>query len=405
MSLIPVRSTLFLFVVFLYSLNSLGQGYLSLAGKVSDKNTKLAIPNAYVGILSKGTGTVTNTEGLFVFRFPKITSDSSLVIAVMGYKTYSVKASFFSANQKDISIELEPAQPQIVGEGFVKQFEAGTLVRESLGKIKKNYPQTPFLLAGFYQETLQQNSDYVKVSEALIRTEKDLRPKAVVPEKVKVLRARTFEGTNRSKKLNGYEFPNGAAIVAHSIESGIPEYLNGGSINNYKFELDDSLLYYMEKSVYQIRFAAIDSGIVAARNGKIFINSADSAIVRIEYEFLPQHIVDIFEADKSAFNKKKRVGKRLFAAVNYKPFNKKWYLQDSEILLETQFEDVVGSINLHFVTNEILKSNGNLIPEGDMMISTDDFPHQTVAKYDEIIWGSFNFILPTERMRLIKDRL
>ena len=390
--------------LFLFSSNSFAQGYLSLAGKIIDKNTKAPISGAYIGILTKGTGTITNPEGSFVFRFPKITADSNLVVAVIGYKTFSKKASSFPINQKDIIVELDPAQPQIVGEGFIKAFEAGVFVRESLAKIKKNYPQNPFLLAGFYQETLQQNGDYIKVSEALVRTEKDLRPKAVVAEKVKVLRARSFEGLNRSKKLTGYEFPNGAAIVTHSIESGVPEYLSN-SINNYKFELDDSLLYYFDKSVYQVRFSPLDSNITAARNGKIFINSADSAIVRIEYEFLPQHIVDIFQSDKSAFSKKKRVGKRLFASVNYKPFNKKWYLQDSEMLLETQFEDVLGSIHLHFVTNEILKSNGNLIPEGDIMISTDDFPRQTVAKYDELLWGSFNLILPTEIIRRIKDSL
>lgn len=389
----------------LFSASSWAQGYLSLAGKIIDKNTKSPISGAYIGIFSKGTGTITNPEGSFVFRFPKITVDSNLVVAVLGYKTFSQKASSFAANQKDIVIELDPAQPQIVGEGFIKAFEAGLFVRESLTKIKKNYPQTPFLLAGFYQETLQQNGDYIKVSEALVRTEKDLRPKAVVAEKVKVLRARSFDGLNRSKKLAGYEFPNGAAIVTHSIESGIPEYLSGGSIGNYKFELDDSLLYYFDKSVYQVRFSPFDSYTTAARSGKIFINSTDSAIVRIEYEFFPKHIVDIFESDKSAFNKKKRVGKRLFAAVNYKPFNKKWYLQDSEMLLETQFEDVLGGIHLHFVTNEILKSNGNLIPEGDIMISTDDFPRQTVAKYDELLWGSFNFILPTNAIRRIKDSL
>jgi hypothetical protein len=41
------------------------------------------------------------------------------------------------------------------------------------------------------------------------------------------------------------------------------------------------------------------------------------------------------------------------------------------------------------------------IPETDVLIDTESFTQQTVPKYDELIWGNFNFVIPSEAMRQI----
>lgn len=387
------------------------QGYLLLSGKVIDKTTQQPIAHAYVGMMSKSTGTLTNDDGQFFYRFPRIAADSAIVVAVIGYKPFYQKASAFQLNQKDAVIALEPAAPRLVDSSFIKTFEARNLVSDALGKIKKNNPQTPYLLNGFYRESLRQNGEYVDIREAVLQSEKDPRPKILVPEKVKALRGRQFMSENRSKVLEGYSFPNGATIVTHSIDVGIPEYLDGKNLYDYVYQLDDTIAYYLDKQIYRINFRPVSAGIKAARTGSISINATDSAIIRIEYDFTAEGVKDVLKtgASDKVFGKTKREAKRVYTCINYKPFAGKWYLQDYRMLLDTQFEQnktqTVGSIQLQYVTTEIQKSNGMRIPETDVLIDTENFSPQVIPKYDEVIWGNFNFIIPSDAMRQIVNTL
>ena len=77
-----------------------------LSGKIIDKISQKPIPHAYIGMMSKGTGTLTNEDGQFFYRFPRIASDSLLVVSVFGYQPFQQKASAFQPNQKDVVIEL-----------------------------------------------------------------------------------------------------------------------------------------------------------------------------------------------------------------------------------------------------------------------------------------------------------
>ncbi len=398
--------------VFLFLIQgALAQGYLSLSGKIVDAQTKEPIANAYVGLLKRGTGTISNEDGQFVYRFPRIANDSVLVVAVAGYRTFQQKASSFAANQKDVLITLEPARPQVVDSGFVKRFEARELVAAALRKVKANASPQPYLLIGFYKETLQQDGQYIEIKEAVLQSEKDPRPKILIPEKTKVVKNRIFQNDNRSKILEGYAFPNGTSIVTHSMDVGLPEYLEGNAMYDYNYQLDDTLTFYLDKSVFRVRFWPLSTTAKGARVGIMTINAADSAIVRIEYDFTANGMKDILNTgtmDK-ILGDNKRTAKRLYTCINYKPYMGKWYLQDYQLLLNTEFKrnkiTLAGLIRVHFVTTEIMKSNGGRVAESDILLNTDDFSLQTIPKYDDSIWANFNYVVSTEAMRQIVSAL
>ena len=402
-----MKKYFFLSLIFIIQTTAFGQGYLTLSGKIIDKTTQKPISYAHLGINGKSIGTFTNSDGAFFFRYPRLIADSTLVVAVMGFKKFSQKISTFQANQKDVVIQLETARPQVLDSAFIKRFEARELVIGALSKVKKNASLLPYLLTGFYTETLQQNADYIEIREATLQSEKDSRPKIEIPEKLKLVKGRMFQSENRSKMLEAYNFPNGAAIVSHGIDVAIPEYLEGKNLFDYNFQLDDSIMYYYDKSVYRVRFWPQSASIKGAKSGLICINEADSAIVRIEYEFTPSGMRDILKtttADK-VFGKTKREPKRLYSAMNYMPFAGKWYLQDYQLLLDTQFDQaktqLLGTIQLHFMTTDIQKSNGSRIADTDVLLTTDNLPSQNIPKYDENFWGVFNYAPATEAMKLI----
>ena len=370
-----MRSLVSTLCFFLLSFTLYAQGgYLLLSGKIIDKTSQKPIPHAYIGKMSKGIGPLTNEDGQFFYRFPRIASDSMLVVSVFGYLPFQQKASSFQPNHKDVLIELQPAQLRVVDSSYIKSFEARNWVSEALRKVKKNSSPNPYLLTGFYRESLQQNGEYVDIRDAVLQAQIDPRPKILVPQKVKALRGRNFASPNRSKIMEGYAFPNGASIVTNSIDISSPEYLDGKNLYDYTYELDDTITTYLGKQVYRILFRPVSTGIKAARNGIMYINFSDTAIVRIEYDFTPEGVKDVLKTSTSdkMFGKTKREAKRLYTCINYKPFGGKWYLQDYRMLLDTQFEQkntqILGTIKLQFVTADIQKSNGMRIPETDVLI-------------------------------------
>ncbi len=403
----------FFFLLFFIavSLSGFGQGYLTLAGKVIDKTTQTPLANVHVGMKGRGVGTVTNDEGQFLLRFPRIIADSTMAVAALGYRTFYQKASTFQPNQKDIIVQLETARPQVVDSAFIKRFDARGLLLGALAKVKANASAQPYLTAGFYTETLQQNGEYIEIKEATIQTEKDPRPKAEVPEKVKLVRGRMFHSQNRASLLEGFSFPNGASIVTHSIDIALPEYLENKNLYDYNYQIDDTITYFLNKSVYRVRFWPINNNIRGARNGIISINEADSAIVRIEYDFMPSGMGEILKTSMmdKVFGKAKREPKRLYTCISYVPVQGKWYLKDYRLMLNMQFEQaktqILGSIRLQYVMTDLQKSNGARIAEADVLLNTDEFPAQAIPKYDENGWGVFNYIMATNAMKLIINTL
>jgi hypothetical protein len=398
----------------LSSLAALAQGYVAISGTIVDKSTRKPVPYARIGMPEKGTGTLANEQGEFYYRFPKIAAEEKIVVAHLGYKNFARKGSEFTAGDKNVVLELETAQPVVVDSAYIKSFNARGWVDAALSKVGKNYTETPIVLTGFYQETLQQNDDYVDIREAVLRVEKDPRPKIEVREKFRMLKGRRFQSTSRNKILDEYEFPNGAAIVTRSLESGLPEYLSGSGLSDYRFQLDDTIAFYNNKDVYRIRFSPVGPQVKGARTGLICINKADSAIVRIAYDFTPEGMDEVFKTSMKnvlgkMFGKSSRKARRVSSFTNYLPYGDKWYLQDSQLLIQTDFmekqDTLTGTIRLHFVGNDITKSNGNAVPPTDQLLDTSLFPAQRIPKYDEVYWGNYNHIIPSEGMRKILESL
>ncbi len=400
----------FLLISFVVS----AQGYVAISGKILDKATQKPVPYARIGMMEKGQGTLANELGEFYYRFPKIASEEQIVVAHLGYKNLAKKGSGFTAGDKNVVLELESAQPVVVDSAYIKSFNARGWVDAALSKVGNNYTETPIVLTGFYQETLQQNDDYVDIREAVLRVEKDPRPKIEVPEKFRMLKGRRLQSTSRNKVLDEYEFPNGAAIVTRSLESGLPEYLSGSGLSDYRFQLDDTIAFYNNKDVYRIRFSPVGPQVKGARTGMICINKSDSAIVRIAYDFTPEGMDEVFKTSMKnvlgkMFGKSSRKARSVSSFTNYLPYGDKWYLQDSQLLIQTDFmekqDTLTGTIRLHFVGNEITKSNGNAVPPTDQLLDTSLFPAQRIPKYDEVYWGNYNHIIPSAGMRRILETL
>lgn len=387
---------LLLFPTILFS-----QGYASISGKIIDKTTQKAIPNAYLSIPSKGFSTEANTIGEFKFFFPNIDLDSILVVSTIGYKSYINKASSFDTLA---IIELEPAEVLASIQGG----DPKTILKQSFASIKDHYPTFPNYQLGYYLETIEMEKlGYVKIKEGIIRIERQHKEKDTEPEKMKLLKARKYEWTGQTAKLDGWGFMNGAAIVTRSLESSIPDYFDKGNINDYDFKMDSSMTYFGDSLVYSISFKPAHRRVKAARTGKIYLTQNSQAIVRIEYEMTPEGVKDVIKGNFT--NNTKKEGKMVKGYTQFLPMQNLWYLQDCKLTFEAKFEDKLekkfttdATMTVQFMANESLRLGGRTIQLGDELLTTENFPRG--GRYEERFWATSNYLIPLPEMLKIEGK-
>lgn len=383
---------------------SFAQGGLKVfKGKVVNAETKEPVVGAYVSMPTTGYGTAVNQEGEFRFSFPKISSDSQVVISVLGYKNHISTASEFASSGLNL-IELIPTLGSVNTLGIS---DAREFVKAAIDSIKANTPREAVYQNGFYCEMVEFNRvGLVKVNEGLLRVERF--PGATpATDKIKYLRGRKLEWRGQTSKMDGFGFENGAAIVTRSLSTGIPAYLEPKELKNYEFAMDSLITTFDDTPVYGVSFKPINKRVKAARSGRIYIEPSTKAIVRIEYEMTPQAAREVMN---TGFSNIDVDGKSVSAYTQFRKFNGKWMLQDAVIKFVANFEDklenrfeVDADITLRFIANVSLPLTRSSIPDDKQLTSTEHFPRTWV--YSDDIWEGQNFLLPTDKMREITHRV
>lgn len=380
------------------------QGYASISGKVVDKNTQKGIPHAYLSIPTKGFSSETNSLGEFKFFFPRIDLDSTVIVSVIGYKSFSKKASAFDSTAV---VELEPAEQLASVQGG----DPKTIIKEAIANVKKTFPTYANYQSGYYLETIEMDKlGFVKVKEGIIRIERTHTQKNIdiEPEKMKLLKSRKYEWTGQTAKLNGWGFGNGAAIVTRSLETSVPDYLEKGSINDYDFKIDSLMTYFGDSLVYSISFKPVGRKVKAGRNGKIYITQNSQSIVRIEYEMTPEGIKNVIKGNIT--DNTKIEGKSVKGYNQYLPMGGLWRLQDTKLVFEAKFEDKLekkfateATMTVQFMANESLRmGNRSAIQLGEELLTTENFARG--GKFEEFFWGTSNYLIPTPAMLKIADK-
>ncbi len=394
---------LFILILFSSQMAFAQGGFTGFRGKIIDKSTQKPIQSAYIGITDKGFGTCPNQNGEFTFNFPRLNLDSIVVVSAIGYKNFKKKAAEFDST---VVIELE--KPEFIQTATT--LDAKKTVVNAIARIKENYYTEPNFQQGFYSETVDmEKNGYVLIKEGLLRIERYTAPKNVVPDRVKLLKARRFEWTGQLSKLDGFGLGNGTVFVTRSLENALPEFLEKGNLNDYSFTLDSVMNVYNDQPIYSISFAPVSKRVKAGRTGKIYIDQYSEAIIRIEYEFTPDGVKDVIKS--SVMSNTQKVGKGVNGYVQYTVLNGKWQLQDAKISFLSEFEGKLDDkyktsarLDFYFMANETAKlGNRTTIKELDVLIDTDKFPKSIT--YDEKVWGAnFNYLIPTDAMKAILNK-
>lgn len=142
------------------------QTTIVLKGQLLDAETKAPLPYASVYLKNETIGTISNTEGHFVFHIPKEQYASTVVIAAMGYANQELIPSEYKDNTV---IQMEPKhfeldEVQLSGAAD-KVLSAKEIVKRAYRKIPENYPAEPYILEGFVRDLQKEEDNYVEFLE------------------------------------------------------------------------------------------------------------------------------------------------------------------------------------------------------------------------------------------------
>lgn len=148
-----IKSSLFLYFIFFYSLTGYGQDFI---GRIVDKETKLSIEFAYI-IYNDTLHTISNSEGLFNFK--KISPSASAIIKVqmLGYKQL-VLENLISLMNDTLVFELTPIsivlEEIVVKDKREREFTASEIVEIAIDSLYTSSNQSSKKnVSGYYTQT------------------------------------------------------------------------------------------------------------------------------------------------------------------------------------------------------------------------------------------------------------
>ena len=155
----------------LWAVNGIqAQTPITLAGKVVDAQSQEALQYAQVRICEKSLATLSNEYGEFRFHIPPEYQSDSLCISFIGYQNQRLAISSLNP-QEVLTIELQTADfslEEVVIQGKQKKLSSKKIVRLALENLSNNYPQSSFLLKGYYRDYLKRGREYLNLMEVAL---------------------------------------------------------------------------------------------------------------------------------------------------------------------------------------------------------------------------------------------
>lgn len=142
---------------------------IKITGTVVDKDNGTPLPYAYLKIDNVGLGTVTEGNGKFQITIPSTYDTYFITISYLGFEDLKLTVKEFkSKNGASFSLKPEAfSLEEVIVEKQEKLPSAKSLLRKVIKKIPTNYVNSETVINGYYRETMKENGEYIKYSDAV----------------------------------------------------------------------------------------------------------------------------------------------------------------------------------------------------------------------------------------------
>lgn len=194
----------FSFYLLVFSFAQAQENYLTLRGRVTDRDTREGLPAVTVYLASQAVYTQTNSDGQYVLKVPDSLAQSSVVYALMGYHRDTV---LLAAAQLKPNRALRSDGGRWLREVSVTEYSPKAvrkLLMDAVDRIPQNYETDSMVGTWFYRDVRLMNGELFLFDE-------------MVFDALRV----GYDKHHKLKKLNNRKGPYGAVLIDYKrpIES------------------------------------------------------------------------------------------------------------------------------------------------------------------------------------------
>lgn len=406
-----MKSILPIFFFFLCVSSMVSQDFKVISGQLLDKNTGEGVPYANIGIPERGIGTTSNDYGYFTFKVPNYYLNSTLIVSVIGYKTFKSPVKEFG---NSVVIDLEPTSYNLGEIQIVDENAVENIIRKAVNRIPDNYPTHPTTVLGFYRESRTDADDkYVYLAEGVLNIHKGSY-KSRKEGMVSLVQGRKINMKNPLDTIIQAGFSSGH-MAAHRFDfvKHREDFINEDFFPAYKYWIE-TITTYDGREVYVIAFDKDPNGtglkrkklknrsivekllggdtatVLDARlRGKVFIEKETYAFIRAEFEVTEKGLerYDDYPLYSGWWTFNKYV-------VNYQQIAGKWYFSDA---VREGGRSSGGVFSNEIKITEVNTSKAKPLPYLERLDNEEEFVDMT-GTYDEDFWQSYNTVPMSEKL-------
>lgn len=297
-----------LIIFLMTTLFSHGQARDYMFGQLVDSVQNEPISFATIKIKNRALGVISNMDGTFKIPLRYKTLGEVVEISCLGYISKEMPIADLLEDRSNIII-LEPGHLQL-GEAIVsaniKKLSAQQIVKIAVNSIPQNFPENKFSLVGYYRDYQVKNRTYANLNEAIVKIfdvgfgrnnnfnnqYQLISYNKNLDFQIDSFAKQPYDYKRYNKVIPGAKMKNdgGNELLTLSIHDAIRNYgvgafsfiddLSTDFIEKHRFRLRGKS-NYKEEPIFEIDIIFKNDSYRA--KGKIFVNTGDFAIHKLDY--------------------------------------------------------------------------------------------------------------------------
>jgi hypothetical protein len=378
---------------------------IHIEGVVIDSVNSEPMDMVNIGIVGKSLGTASNRQGKFGFYLPVEYAGKKLVFSSLGYRRDSIMIP-----TTDTSVVVTLAETSVeLPEVLVKLVEPDEIMNEVVRRKRSNYADDPLILTAFFRETIQQDEQYVDVSEAVVEIFKPPYHQQYAQERVRFVKGRKGEFSGDMEMID-FKLQGGPFLFSRVDVVRQGGFLPDGTENpvyRYFFKRMD---YDHGRRVFVVGFEPHNDTGELLYEGEIVVDEESFAIVGATFEMTSKTIRKsreyLIRRDSRRFRTKPSFARY---HIDYRPWKDKWVLNsvrgevnmkviDRKEKIRTVFNTVSELVVTDLRPGERKEFRWNESFRADYILSDQ------IESYDRDFWSRYNIISPDESVEKIFEK-
>ncbi len=374
--------------------------YFFLTGKIVDDKKGDPIIYASISIFNKPIGTITNRDGDFLLKIHPDHIYDTLVISCMGFSQVILPAFELLDEDllimKSISIRIREVK--------VTATTPSQLLINIRKNLENNYCRNTRMMTAFYRETVQQDGNYINVSEAIIDILKAPYFNDLRTDLVKLVKGRRSPDVKPFQWLN-FKLQGGPfTIVKLDAIKTLETFVDEKYQNSYYYDIT-RVIWYNENPVYVLSFRPVPGLLDHGYVGEMYVHRETFAIVHINFHLDKNGLKN---AEDILIKKKPKGVKArptyVHYNVSYKQYNGFWQLANAQASVKFKVRSKRDKLNSEFhsvsdlLVTDIQPTELKRFPRDEQFNQRDIFV-EMLGEYDQNFWENYNIIKPDEELQ------